>query len=98
MVTLSYFHALGTLIVTASDPSKYIFSNIPEGSEASYVNRLLSSLYDFWSADTTKDPRELLTEHLSSHSARSGGAQDAQEHKDIQIQWVILRGKDIYYS
>ena len=42
--------------------------------------------------------RELLTEHLSSHSARSGGAQDAQEHKDIQIQWVILRGKVIYYS
>ena len=90
-------HALGTLIVTASDPSEYIFSNIPEGSEASYVNRLLTSLYEFWSADTTKDPRELLTEHLSSHSARSGGAQDAQEHKDIQIQWVILRGQVIYY-
>ena len=52
-----------------------------------------------WSADTTKDPRELLTEHLSSHSARSGGAQDAQEHKDIQIQLVILRGQQvIYYS
>ena len=33
-------YALGTLIVTASDPSEYIFSNIPEGSEASYVNRL----------------------------------------------------------
>ena len=85
-------HSLGTLIATATNPNEFIFSNVPEGSEATYVNRLLSTLYEAWSADANKDPRELLTEHLSSHSARSGGAQDAQEHKDIQIQWVILRG------
>ena len=60
---------------------------------------VLTALYETWSADTNKDPsRELLTEHLSSHSARSGGAQDAQEHKDIQIQWVILRGKKFTMS
>ena len=41
----------------------------------------------------------MLTEHLSSHSARSGGAQDAQEqHKDIQIQRVFLRGKKVPMS
>ena len=87
-------HALGTIMVTSEIPEYNVFSHIAEGSEATYVNRLLKTLYSAWRSDDSKDPMEMLTEHLSSHSARSGGAQDAQDHKDIQIQWVILRGTE----
>ena len=37
-------HALGSLLVTSENGSPYIFPNIPVGSEATYVNRLLKSL------------------------------------------------------
>ena len=85
-------HALGSLLVTSENGSPYIFPNIPVGSEATYVNRLLKSLYAAWSSDENRDPLQVLSAHLSSHSGRSGGAQDAQDCVGIQIQWVILRG------
>ena len=35
---------------------------------------------------------EELTEWLSSHSFRSGGATILSEHPDIQVHWIVPRG------
>jgi len=77
-------HALATHIITNRVVDR-LFPTIPEGSEAQYVNRILnvlSSLID----------DEEFTEALRSHSGRSGPATYANEHPDIQTQWIIPRG------
>lgn len=87
-------HALATIIATNNDPSEHIFPNIPEGNEAAYVNRLLADLYETWSA--SRGERDIdglqLSKDLSSHSGRGGGAEEASDHRDVQIQWLIPRG------
>eukprot|EP00597_Dinobryon_sp_UTEXLB2267_P013224 CAMPEP_0170114766 /NCGR_PEP_ID=MMETSP0020_2-20130122/10953_1 /TAXON_ID=98059 /ORGANISM="Dinobryon sp., Strain UTEXLB2267" /LENGTH=692 /DNA_ID=CAMNT_0010341923 /DNA_START=911 /DNA_END=2992 /DNA_ORIENTATION=+ len=86
-------HALATIIASCYNPSEDIFPNIPEGNEAAYVNRLLADLYETWSTRREeRDSVQQLSKDLSSHSARHGGAQDASDHKDIQLQWIIPRG------
>jgi len=64
------------------------------------VNRLLADLYETWSTRREeRDSVQQLSKDLSSHSARHGGAQDASDHKDIQLQWIIPRGKyEQYYE
>jgi len=87
-------HALATIIACCTNPSADIFPNIPEGGEAAYVNRLLADLYDTWSTkQQSASSGEQLSKDLTSHSGRHGGAQKASDHKDIQLQWVIPRGK-----
>jgi hypothetical protein len=85
-------HAIATIIATCNNPSVEIFPNIPEGSEASYVNRLLEDLFQSWQSSIGSEGAQQLTKELTSHSGRSGGAQDASDHKDVQIQWIIPRG------
>jgi len=87
-------HALATIIATAANPSDQIFPNILEGAESQYVNRLLQDLYDTWFAQQEghQNGYQSLTKALSSHSGRAGGAQDASDHRDIQVQWIIPRG------
>ena len=60
------------------------------------MNRLLQDLYDTWFAQDQDGQYESLTKALSSHSGRAGGAQDASDHRDIQVQWIIPRGSMIH--
>lgn len=69
---------------------------VAQGSEASYTNRLLALLSTEYSATADEnDENEAdweLSEHLTSQSTRSGSATFANEHSEMQTQWIIPRG------
>ena len=72
------------MIVCCSCGAGQLFADIPDDGEANYINRVLASLVG--------DADENLTPELTSHSGRSGPASFANEHKDMQTQWLIQRG------
>ncbi len=85
-------HALACLVVGCVN-STNLFSVIAQGSEASYTNRLLALLSTEYNA--TSEDNDLdweLSEHLTSQSTRSGSATFANEHSEMQTQWIIPRG------
>ena len=94
-------HALATMLVTDPAPETRLFPNVT--GAVSYMNSLLKTLSVEALAQgsipcyvtnagvqtlTTED----LTEWLSSHSFRSGGAAIFSEHPDIQVHWIVPRG------
>ena len=88
------FHSLASLLAL-STPSGKLF-DVPNQSMASHVNNVLHSLQAEWEEyRETHDCSELdkmLTENLTSHSARSGSATFLNCHPRLLLQWLILRG------
>lgn len=83
-------HSLAT-VIALSACSDEIFPQISEKSEAQYVNRLLSKLSEAASREVVGDEHP-LTQALTSHSSRHGGATEANEHPQIQVSWIVPRG------
>jgi len=78
-------HSLAAHIVVNA-PTVDLFACIPLDGEAKHVNSMLANLTQ------TVDASADLTAHLTSHSTRSGPAEYANEHPDIQSQYVVPRG------
>jgi hypothetical protein len=59
------------------------------GQEAGFTNKILTSVGE----ELRKaGAGEGLTELLTSHGGRHGGAESANEHPDIMIHWLVHRG------
>ena len=69
----------------------YCFHISVRGGEVSYINRLLQRLYDDWEADDSPG-KVNFTKWLKSHSARPGGATDANSHPDVFESSLVFRG------
>lgn len=85
------FHALATMIVCRPDVSEHLFHRVEQGGEAGYVNRLLKYLFQKWEADDDGEKPEEF-EMYTSHAQRHGSAETANEHPEIQTQWLVQRG------
>ncbi len=87
-------HALATMIVVNSDVANGMFSQIPEGGESTYMNRVLRALWKLWKDDEDDTDESKPDDFLlyTSHAQRHGSTETGNEHPDIQTQWLIPRG------
>lgn len=88
-------HAIAC-IVLAGKHSTLLFEAVAKGGEAHYTNRLLHDLSEenehAISAAETGDDTWTLSEGLTSQSSRSGASTHADQHSQMQTQWLIPRG------
>lgn len=84
-------HALACAILFGASDTD-VFNSVLVGGEAAYTNRLLTSLSSENKSDEEDTDSWTLRDNLSSQSARSGSATFANEHPQMQTQWLVQRG------
>ena len=88
------FHSLATCIALGSvDAEGDILSTFTKDNIVQNINHMLDEVYEEFLQSQSDNLGEFcLTQGLTSHSNRSGPITFANEHPNLQIQWLILRG------
>lgn len=76
------------MIVVAGSGS-HLFHYVPESGAAQHVNQVLR---DLETSARGNPALEGEIKRFTSHSGRSGGATEANEHEETQVQWIGPRG------
>ena len=86
-------HSIASLIICCRSTAGMMFPHKKEAKQdAKYVNRLLKWIEEEAEKERATDPDLDYSVNLTSKSSRSGPATMANEHPDIQTQWILPRG------
>jgi len=76
-------------MIALAGSGSHLFPFVPENGAAAHVNAVLRDL-ETTERENVRFARAI--KKFTSHSGRSGGATEANEHAETQIQWVGPRG------